>query len=132
MNLWTVRVGDEIAVETNDHSFYLTKVTKVTAKLIHTHSSKYEILTGKPATRHSVGKGVTNDPKVINELEKIRDEKKRKADDIEQAIQARNARETYQLATQIVDSVEPSKSIQKLELLGARRLKEIIAELRRL
>jgi len=131
MNLWTVRTGDEIAVETNSHSFYLTKVTKVTAKLIHTFGSKYDIQTGRPATRYSSGVRVTNDPKIINELREKRDEKNRKAAEVEKAFKARTARETYKLASQIVDGVEPSKSIQKLELLGARRLKEIIAELKK-
>lgn len=132
MNLWTVRTGDEIAVETSQHSFYLTKVTKVTAKLIYTHGSKYDIQTGRPATRYSVGVHITNDPKIIKPLQDKRDEKNNQIAEIESARQAREARETYKLASQIVDSVEPAKSIQKLEQLGVRRLKEIIAELDRL
>lgn len=120
-----IKEGDKVVIKTQSGA-YFTTVTKVTANQIHTHSFRFYRSNGLPATRSSIGCQISQELEVWQSLEDRTDKVRRQREAQEAELRARNQRMTYQLASQIVDSVDPGKSIAILEGLGEKKLRQIL------
>ena len=103
----------------------LTRINKVTSKIIETASGKYDRVTGKAFTKQTTG-WLSLDLAHLEPLRTKRAEVATEREAHERAEQERVARPTHQLACKIVNSVEPEKSIEALELLGETTLRQIV------
>jgi len=139
--LENIQVGDEVAVmqysnHKPTHPAYLTKVTKVTPRRIYTGTRCFwEVDTGRPlhSTRHEwMGSGktshISNAPKDLKPLLDIREADNARRVERERLIAERDARKTYQLASEICASWSKDP-IADLELLGEEYLQQIVDDI---
>jgi len=109
----------------------ITGIVNVTPKFIETALYRFDRSTGMPANPFTQGHRLSIDPK---HEEAVLTKQKLKQTEIEQreaAQREKQSRVTFQLASQIVNTVEPEKTIEALEGLGEERLRQIVEWLKR-
>src|SRR6266478_2829911 len=101
-------------------------IVKVTANFIETALYRFDRSTGMPSNQFTHGRRLSIDPKheeVVLTKQKLR---QTEIEQREAAEKKNQSRVTFKLASQIVNTVEPEKTIQALERLGEDRLRQIM------
>jgi len=79
-----------------------------------------------PANRWSQGKRLSVDLQHMEVLERVAKSQTERRKQLEKTETEKRNRKTFQLASEIVNSVDPSQSIAQLETLGEDRLTTIL------
>jgi hypothetical protein len=101
-------------------------IVEVTPEFIETAIYKFDRSTGMPSNRFTQGHRLSIDPK---HEEAVLTKQKLRRTEIEQreaAEKEKQSRVTFQLASQIVNTVDPEKTILALERLGEEQLRQIV------
>jgi hypothetical protein len=104
----------------------IANIVRVTPEFIETTLYRFDRSTGMPANQFTQGHRLSVDP---NHEEAVLTKQLLKQTEIqrrEAAQREQQSRVTFQLASQIVNTVEPERTIEALERLGEDRLRQIL------